>query len=58
MGREEDEERKAPSVTYYPHPPTYIIPGTGGRHHDMMMIMVGSEVMAMPGLGLLLLHGR
>ena len=35
-------------VTYHPHPPTYIISGTCGRHHDMMMIMVGSEVMAMP----------
>lgn len=38
-----------PIVTCHPHPPTYIIPGTYGRHHDMMMIMVRSEVMAMPG---------
>ncbi|KAJ5202457.1 hypothetical protein N7449_004536 [Penicillium cf. viridicatum] len=42
-----------PIVTCHPHPPTYIIPGTRGRHHDMMMIMVESEVMAMPG-GLIL----
>lgn len=38
-----------PIVTCHPHPPTYIIPGTYGRHHDMMMIMVRSEVMAMSG---------
>lgn len=38
-----------PIVTCHPHPPTYIIPGTCGRHHDMMIGMVKSEVMAMLG---------
>lgn len=63
-GRAEDEEEeeeevdaKPPIVTCHPHPPTYTIPGTRGIHHDMMMIMVESEVMAMR-VGIGLLHRR
>ncbi|KAJ5972604.1 uncharacterized protein N7479_002522 [Penicillium vulpinum] len=46
---EADVVAMPPIVTYHPHPPTYFIAGTCRKYHDMMMIMVGSEVMAMPG---------
>lgn len=38
----EDEEVNAtPTMSIlHPHPPTYTITGTDGRHHDMMMLEI------------------